>query len=79
MRRSSLPVALNAWMLMIITCTPASEEKRSELVQERGVVAERLRLTAVAYWKCSAVMANDLCTPSRIATLGTTTMNFDQP
>ena len=36
-------------------------------------------LVPYACWKCSAVMSNDFFTPSRIATLGTTTMNFDQP
>ena len=30
-------------------------------------------------WKCSAVKSIDFFTPSRIATDGTTMMNFDQP
>ena len=30
-------------------------------------------------WKCLAVIWSDLATPSRMATLGTTMMNLDQP
>ena len=36
-------------------------------------------LVPYACWKCSAVTSNDFFTPSRTATEGTTTMNFDQP